>query len=88
MCHPGDEVEVLLDQSPFYAESGGQVGDHGILRSLQPSNGTPTARFSVSDVRKGAGGELVVHHGLVEEGEIAVGQEVGHFCPVHAVRLA
>ncbi|KAK9807395.1 hypothetical protein WJX73_000319 [Symbiochloris irregularis] len=72
----GDEVEVLLDQSPFYAESGGQVGDNGILRSLQPSDGKATARITVSDVRKGAGGELVVHHGLVEEGNVSVGQEV------------
>lgn len=70
----GDSIQILLDQSPFYAESGGQVGDHGFLRSL--SNGHATALVSVSDVQKGAGGELVVHHGSVEEGQLHVQQQV------------
>ncbi len=60
----GAEVQVVLNQTPFYAESGGQVGDTGTLR-------TDRGRVSVTDVRKKAG--LFVHQGRVEEGEIARG---------------
>ena len=75
-------MEVILDQSPFYAESGGQVADHGMLRSL--SDDSASALGTVDDVRKGAGGSLVVHHGTVEEGTIRVGQQVRSiplYCP-------
>ncbi len=60
----GDSVQIVLNQTPFYAESGGQVGDTGVLR-------TEAARVTVSDVRKKAG--LFVHYGHVEEGSLAVG---------------
>ena len=60
----GVEVQVVLNQTPFYAESGGQVGDTGSLR-------TDKARVTISDVRKKAG--LFVHTGHVEEGELARG---------------
>ncbi len=60
----GVEVQVVLNQTPFYAESGGQVGDTGWLR-------TDKARVRIADVRKKAG--LFVHQGRVEEGEIARG---------------
>ena len=71
---------MILDQSPFYAESGGQVADHGMLRSLpdQHSNGAASALVIVNDVQKGAGGDLVVHHGRVEEGQVHVDQQVPH----------
>jgi alanyl-tRNA synthetase len=55
---------VVLNQTPFYAEQGGQVGDTGVLR-------TDKGRVRVSDVRKKAG--LFVHLGRVEEGEIVRG---------------
>jgi alanyl-tRNA synthetase len=60
----GAEVQVVLNQTPFYAESGGQVGDSGTLV-------TDRARVAVSDVRKKAG--LFVHLGRVEEGELVRG---------------
>ena len=60
----GVEVQIVLNQTPFYAESGGQVGDTGTLR-------TDKARVRVTDVRKKAG--LFVHTGRVEEGTLARG---------------
>ena len=60
----GIEVLIVLNQTPFYAESGGQVGDTGTLR-------TDKARVRVTDVRKKAG--LFVHTGRVEEGTLARG---------------
>ena len=52
---PGQEVEVVLDATPFYAEGGGQVGDEG---EIALANGSLLA---VSDCRKAAGGRLFVH---------------------------
>ena len=63
----GEEGVVVLDRTPFYAESGGQVGDTGVLRSAQ---GT----FEVQDTRKGGAGHL--HVGWVREGAVAVGDLV------------
>ena len=60
----GDKVEVVVDETPFYAESGGQVGDRGELR-------TDTGRVAVHDVQKPAG-ELIVHRGEVVEGTLSV----------------
>jgi alanyl-tRNA synthetase len=60
----GEAVQVVLNQTPFYAESGGQVGDTGRLT-------TDRATVAVTDVRRKAG--LFVHLGRVEEGELAVG---------------
>ncbi|WP_299130757.1 alanine--tRNA ligase [uncultured Amaricoccus sp.] len=60
----GDSVQIVLNQTPFYAESGGQVGDTGVMR-------TDGARVTISDVRKKAG--VFVHHGHVEEGSFTVG---------------
>ncbi len=60
----GTEVEVVLNQTPFYAESGGQVGDAGTFR-------TDRARVEIGDVRKKAG--LFVHRGTVVEGTLARG---------------
>ncbi len=65
----GDEVEVVLDRTPFYAEGGGQVGDAGVLR-------TETGEASVEDTGWGPG-QAIVHRARVTRGEIRAGQEVG-----------
>jgi len=62
----GATVEIVLNQTPFYAEAGGQVGDHGEIV-------TDTGRARVSDVKKRAG-RLSVHHAIVEAGEIVQGE--------------
>jgi len=59
-AHAGQIVELILDRSPFYAESGGQVGDHGMLVS---ENGSTLVR--VMDTQKAGGGRLLVHRGQV-----------------------
>ena len=61
----GDAVEIVVEETPFYAESGGQVGDRGTIT-------TGSARVDVEDTVKPAEG-LVVHRGKVAEGTIAVG---------------
>ncbi|MFP3517175.1 alanine--tRNA ligase [Pseudomonas sp. SIMBA_077] len=63
----GDEGVIVLDQTPFYAESGGQVGDCGYLQA-------GTARFDVRDTTKTGGAFL--HHGVVAEGGLNVGDTV------------
>ncbi|CAN0480308.1 unnamed protein product, partial [Hapterophycus canaliculatus] len=59
------EVTVVVNQTPFYAESGGQVGDTGVIR-------TETGVVSVSDTRKVA--DVFLHIGTVSEGEVKTGQ--------------
>ena len=61
----GDDTVIVLDHTPFYAESGGQVGDSGELR-----NGT--SRMLVEDTQK-IQAHVFGHHGRVVEGEIKVG---------------
>ena len=58
---------VVLDRTPFYAESGGQVGDTGVIAA-------GGARFAVADTSRGGGQHL--HRGTVEAGALAVGQTV------------
>ncbi len=69
----GEKVQIALNQSPFYAESGGQVGDTGLIR-------TDTGLVTVTDTRKTAG--VFIHFGEVTEGTIANAQaavlEVDH----------
>ncbi|HEY2599711.1 MAG TPA: alanine--tRNA ligase [Candidatus Dormibacteraeota bacterium] len=63
----GDAVEVFLERSPFYAESGGQVGDTGTIV-------TPSGRVQVEDTQKPAEG-VIAHIGTVVMGEILVGEK-------------
>jgi alanyl-tRNA synthetase len=64
----GDRVEVIVDVTPFYAESGGQVGDIGTISG-------PEGKIEVEDVQKPVDG-LVVHKGRVALGRFAVGDSV------------
>lgn len=64
----GDEVSLFLDKTPFYAQSGGQVGDHGKLK-------TETGIVEITDCVKVVGGK-VAHIGIVTEGNISVGDIV------------
>jgi alanyl-tRNA synthetase len=61
----GETGSVILNQTPLYGESGGQVGDTGVMR-------TKGVRFRVSNTQKKLG-NLFVHEGLVEEGEVRLG---------------
>ncbi|MBN1904073.1 MAG: alanine--tRNA ligase [Deltaproteobacteria bacterium] len=63
-----DAVEIVLASTPFYGESGGQVGDQGML-----SNNS--VKIKVSDTIK-AGSDLVIHKGTVESGSIKTGDEI------------
>ena len=63
----GDEVQIALDRTPFYAESGGQVGDVGTLTNGQ-------ARFQVRDTKKH--GDAHLHVGKVESGQFQKGDVV------------
>jgi len=62
----GDAVEVFLERTPFYAESGGQVGDTGAIT-------TPSGRVRVEDTQKPAEGSIA-HLGTVVTGEIVPGE--------------
>ncbi len=63
----GQEGIIILDNTPFYAESGGQVGDGGWLR-------TAHGVFEVHDTQKV--GQAILHHGLVINGSFTVGETV------------
>ena len=64
----GAEATVVLDQTPFYAEMGGQVADHGTIR-------TAAGLLEVKDVQKNKGGKFL-HSGVVTEGVLKVGDTV------------
>ncbi|MDA9717572.1 alanine--tRNA ligase [Candidatus Pelagibacter sp.] len=64
----GDEGMIILNQTPFYGESGGQVGDSGAII-------TNNCKFEVSDVQKKLG-DLFVHYGKVISGEIKINESV------------
>ncbi|MGJ8523143.1 Alanine--tRNA ligase [Carnimonas sp. R-84981] len=63
----GQHAVVVLDRTPFYAEAGGQVGDHGYISTAQ-------GRFKVTDTQKQNGHYL--HQGVMEEGSLSVGESV------------
>ena len=67
VAEEGEDVRVFLNVTPFYAEGGGQIGDHGIIR-------TATGVIRVVDAQW-AGPSAIMHFGLVESGEIRNEQE-------------
>ena len=71
----GQEAMIVLDRTPFYAESGGQAGDVGVIEKANAS-------FAVSDTQK-IQPEVSGHHGQLATGKLAVGDKVE--CKVNAV---
>jgi alanyl-tRNA synthetase len=71
----GAKGTLVLNQTPFYGESGGQTGDHGVIRTAE---GT---LFRVTDTQKRVG-DLIIHQGILEKGALKVGDalelEVDH----------
>ncbi|MGH6933151.1 MAG: alanine--tRNA ligase, partial [Dongiaceae bacterium] len=65
----GAEIALIANQTPFYGESGGQIGDSGIMFSAGG------AEIAITDTQKKLG-DLHVHHGEVTKGRIAVGDAV------------
>ncbi|UXU89179.1 alanine--tRNA ligase [Burkholderia sp. S-53] len=61
----GQDAVVVLDHTPFYAESGGQVGDQGVLANA-------STRFAVADTLK-VQADVIGHHGSLEQGTLKVG---------------
>jgi alanyl-tRNA synthetase len=68
---PGQNIALLLNQTPFYAESGGQVGDTGML------TGADALRIRITDTQKKLG-DVFVHLGVVEAGTARRGEPVRH----------
>ncbi|KAB0487173.1 alanyl-tRNA synthetase [Pseudomonas reinekei] len=67
VLNEGEEAVIVLNQTPFYAESGGQVGDCGFLQA-------GNARFDVRDTTKTGGAFL--HHGVLDSGSLTIGAPV------------
>ena len=63
----GEEVLLVLNTSPFYGESGGQVGDHGVLDN-------DNCNFKVLDTQKQS--DALIHRGVLETGTLQVGDEL------------
>ena len=68
-ANTGDEVDIITDRTPFYGESGGQVGDRGVMEG---EGGTA----EVTDTKKPLP-NIIVHHAVVKKGALWVGDEVG-----------
>ena len=71
----GDEVEIITNQTPFYAESGGQVGDQGIIYSNK-------CKVVIKDTQKKMG-DLHVHYGKIEKGSLKVKETVNLEINIH-----
>src|SRR5206468_12451861 len=69
VAEEGADVRIFLNVSPFYAEGGGQIGDHGTIR-------TATGVIRVVDAQW-AGPNAIMHVGLVESGEVRTDQQAG-----------
>ncbi|NES95348.1 MAG: alanine--tRNA ligase [Desertifilum sp. SIO1I2] len=67
LAEAGTEVKLILDRTPFYAESGGQIGDRGYLSG-------DTTLVRIEDVQKD--GHLFIHVGRIERGNLEVGMPV------------
>jgi len=70
--HPGHQVAIIANQTPFYGESGGQMGDCGIVTVAGGK-----AVVTITDTQKKLG-DLIVHFGTVEGAPLAVGEDA-HF---------
>ena len=68
-ANAGDKVDIITDRTPFYGESGGQVGDRGVMEG---EGGTA----EVTDTKKPLP-NIIVHHAVVKKGALWVGDEVG-----------
>ena len=64
----GQRVEIVLKETPFYAEGGGQQGDQGIITG-------PNGVVLVEDTQSPMAG-LIVHRGVVQQGDISLGETV------------
>ncbi|PXW16853.1 alanine--tRNA ligase [Paraburkholderia caballeronis] len=64
----GQQAVVVLDHTPFYAESGGQVGDQGVIANAD-------VRFAVTDTQK-VQADVTGHHGTLEQGTLKIGDVV------------
>ncbi|VVN00027.1 Alanine--tRNA ligase [Pseudomonas fluorescens] len=67
VLNEGEEAVIVLNQTPFYAESGGQIGDCGYLQA-------GSSRFDVRDTTKTGGAFL--HHGVLDSGSLTIGAPV------------
>jgi alanyl-tRNA synthetase len=67
-AHAGEEVEIITEVTPFYGEAGGQEGDSGVISTGSAHLQVLTATKPVPD--------LIVHHALIEEGTVKVGDAV------------
>ncbi|MEG4120282.1 alanine--tRNA ligase [Microcoleus sp. N9_B4] len=70
----GTEVQVVLNQTPFYAESGGQIGDKGYLNGSIQGENAEGLLVRVDDVKKES--DFFVHFGFVERGTLRVGDSI------------
>ncbi|MCS7287304.1 MAG: alanine--tRNA ligase [Anaerolineae bacterium] len=76
VAHKGDEVEVILPQTPFYVESGGQVSDTGWITCTRSIDGEETVwEMEVEEMLRPITG-LIIHKGKITEGTARVGDEV------------
>ena len=64
----GQQVELVLQETPFYAEGGGQLGDHGEIAG-------PNGLARVEDTQSPVAG-LIVHRGMIEQGDLSLGESV------------
>ncbi len=67
-ANSGDEIEIISNQTPFYGESGGQVGDQGYIFNSD-------CKIKINDTQKKMG-DIFVHYGKIENGSVSVGQNI------------